>query len=366
MAASYVGLDVHCKQTQFVIEGEDGRVMGSGEVATSPGGLALLASRHGVARGTKVALESGTMANYVTRLLQELGLEPVVVDAAEVRAKASRPRQKSDRRDALEICEGLRRNQYRSIVHIPPLEIQVLRDTLSRRRHFVRLQTAEVNAVKHLLRASGLRHLIRQLQGDSAWRKLVAQAEEIGLRSRIECHYLVWRAAEDQIRVLENSLAEQSQLFEADFLRLQTMPGVGPIVALTTYATFFEPERFPDVKHAASYVGLVPSTNQSGDRDWHGRITKTGSSELRSMLCEAAHQVRRGSHPLNPYFRSLCVRRGYKMAVVTVAHRMCRILYAMLRDKTEFDITKLGIEVGPFEKKIVTQYRLRHRVTTHA
>lgn len=64
---------------------------------------------------------------------------------------------------------------------------------------------------------------------------------------------------------------------------------------------------------------------------------------------------------MNPYFRSLCARRGYKMAIVAVAHRLCRILYAMLRDGTDFDIKKLGIEVGPFEKKVVTPYRLRRR-----
>ncbi len=50
------------------------------------------------------------------------------------------------------------------------------------------------------------------------------------------------------------------------------------------------------------------------------------------------------------------------MAVVPVAHRLCRILYAMLRDWTPFEITKLGIEVGPFEKKIVCPYRLKSRM----
>ena len=58
----------------------------------------------------------------------------------------------------------------------------------------------------------------------------------------------------------------------------------------------------------------------------------------------------------------MCARRGYKMAVVPVAHRLCRILYAMLRDWTPFEITKLGIEVGPFEKKIVCPYRLKSRM----
>src|SRR5207249_3184524 len=69
--------------------------------------------------GTQVALETGTVAFFVARQLSRLGLDAVVVDAHEVRLKAHRPNQKSDGRDALELCEGLRRGIYRSIVHVP-------------------------------------------------------------------------------------------------------------------------------------------------------------------------------------------------------------------------------------------------------
>ena len=64
--------------------------------------------------------------------------------------------------------------------------------------------------------------------------------------------------------------------------RLETVPGVGPIVALTAIAVFADVSRFGSAKHAASYSGLVPSTFQSGDRDCHGHITKRGSAELRT------------------------------------------------------------------------------------
>ena len=62
---------------------------------------------------------------------------------------------KSDTRDALELCEGLRRGFYRSLVHVPSPAISDMRTTFSRRRHFIRIQTAEVNAVKRLLRGVG-------------------------------------------------------------------------------------------------------------------------------------------------------------------------------------------------------------------
>jgi transposase len=167
----------------------------------------------------------------------------------------------------------------------------------------------------------------------------------------------VWRCAHDQVARLEQCLEAQQEPLQRELDRLRTVPGVGPIVALTVLAVFSDVRRFPSAKHAASYAGLVSSTYDSGERVRHGHITRRGSSELRSMLCEAAHHARRPDHPLNPYFSSLCVRRGYKMAVVAVAHRLCRILYAMLRDGTDFDLSRLAVEPGPFAHTTVRHYR---------
>jgi hypothetical protein len=64
-------------------------------------------------------------------------------------------------------------------------------------------------------------------------------------------------------------------------------------------------------------------------------------------------------HPLNPYFARLCARRGHKITIIAVAQRLCRIIFAMLRHQSDFDVAKLGIERGPFEHKIVRAYRLK-------
>ena len=356
--ARYVGLDAHSKRCVFVIQDEHGKIAGEGSVPTTSEGLLILRERYELPPGTRVALESGTMAFFVARRLAQLGLDPRVVDAHEVRSKALRPNQKSDRRDALELCEGLRRGSYRSVVHVPPEPIERLRETLGRRRHFVRLKTMQVNAVKRLLRATGQQVLGRSLRTDAGWDKLLAAvAIEPSLHAFCLAHRAVWRCAHEQIITLENSLDGQQAPLQGELDRLQTVPGVGRIVALTVLAVFSDVRRFPTAKHAASYAGLVASTYDSGERVQHGRITRRGSSELRSMLCEAAHHASNPNNPLNPYFSSLCVRRGYKMAVVAVAHRLCRILYAMLRHGTDFDLGKLAIEQGHFEHTSVRRYR---------
>ena len=362
--ARYVGLDAHSKSCVYVIQDEQGRVRGEGSVPTTVVGLHRLRDRYELAPGTSVALESGTMAFFVARLLARLGLDPRVVDAHEVRSKALRPNQKSDRRDALELCEGLRRGSYRSIVHVPPEPIERLRETLGRRRHLVRIKTMQVNAVKRLLRAAAMSIPTRTLGTAAAWDKLLAVvAIDPSLHGLCLAHRAVWQVAHEQIGTLEVSLDAQAEAYQRDVERLRTVPGVGRIVALTALAVFSDVRRFPTAKHAASYVGLVASTFDSGERVQHGHITRRGSSELRAMLCEAAHHAGYRDNPLSPYFRQLCARRGYKMAVVAVAHRLCRILYAMLRDGTDFDVRKLAVEQGHFEHTSVHHYRRKSRVT---
>jgi transposase len=357
----YVGLDVHIRESVFVVKNDEGAMVARGSVPTTVCGLKHLRDSCHLPAGTGVALETGTTAFFVARELVRLELKPVVIDAHEVRRKAHRPEQKSDTRDALELCEGLRRGFYRSIVHVPSPAISELRTALSRRRHFIRIQTAEVNAAKRLLRGIGQPSGPRgNLRTDAHWQRLLAGGVvPEHLEEHVGHHYAVWRQASERVRALDLSLADSARERRDAVKRLETVPGVGPIVALTTIAVFAEVSRFESAKHAASYAGLVPSTFQSGERDAHGHITKRGSAELRAMLCEAAHHARRAAHPLNPHFARVCARHGYKTAVVAVAHRLCRILFAMLRDGTDFSVSRTGVEQGDFKRATTYSYRLR-------
>lgn len=361
---SYVGMDVHSKSSVFVIQNERGEELGRGEVPTSREGFGLLRQRYGLRASTLVALESGTMAFFAARRLRDLGLSPVVVDAREVRMKAHRPRQKSDTRDAVELCEGIRRGIYRGIVHVPPGEIEHLRNTLSRRRHFVRLGTAEINAAKKMLRSAGLSELSRQHLGTRrAWQRLLhALGAHPDVRGFVELHGRAWQSAMEQKTSCEKSLEEQHAFFGEDLERLKTVPGVGEIVALTAIAVFSDATRFPSAKHAASYAGLVPQTYQSGETNRQGHITRTGSPELRAMLVQAAHTARRQSSPLNPFLRNLTLRLGTRRAVTAVAHRLCRVLYAMLRDKKSFDASMLKAH----EPRMVVENQRVYRLKPHA
>jgi transposase len=339
----YLGLDVHARSTVYCAEKESGEILVRGEVLTSRSGFEEISARLGVGSGCRVGLETGSQSFWVSGLLSELGMESYVIDAQEVRQKSRRPRQKSDRRDAFELCDGLRRGIFVKHIYVPVAEVQRLRLIVSRRRHFVRLGTSQVNAAKSLLRSVGLSDLAGTLTTYKAWEELLAKPELATLRQFACAHYRVWRSSREQVDKLHDELVRALVPFKETVRRLQTVPGVGEITAATYIAVIARPDRFPSSSEVSSYLGLVPSGWDSGEREQHGPITKTGNSELRAMLVEAAHHASAPNHPLHPYFARVCAKSGFKKAVVCVAQRLARILWRMWLNEEDFAIEKLNV-----------------------
>jgi transposase len=340
----YAGLDVHSKQCTYAIQDASGKLLAKGEFETTVDGIAGWVKRHSLDKETTIGMETGLITPFVARQLESNGIEHVIIiNAAEVRAKARRKTQKSDTTDAFEICDGTRRGIYVSIVELPDAATQKLRDTLATRRHFVSAATSEVNAIKSVLRKAGLGQLYRTLDTDKAFERLLAQPQiDADMKASIEAHKRLWDAARQEVKALDKQLEQTQEAMPDEVERLRTVPGVGPIVALTALAYFARPARFKNAKHAASYTGLVPQTYNSADRECYGHITKQGPRELRNMLCEAAQHAAKKGHPLQAFYRKVRNKKGHKVAVIAVAHRLARILWSMMKKQTPFDIARFA------------------------
>lgn len=121
--------------------------------------------------------------------------------------------------------------------------------------------------------------------------------------------------------------------------RLMTMPGIGPVTALTFRATIDDPDRFARSRSVGPYLGLTPRRYQSGEVDRVGRITKVGDGETRTALFEAANVVLRPGtrwSPMKAWAVRIAQRQGSKRAKVALARKMAVVLHRMWRDGTEF------------------------------
>jgi len=96
-------------------------------------------------------------------------------------------------------------------------------------------------------------------------------------------------------------------------------------------------ERFADYKKLVSWAGLAPSLHQSGDVEYHGHITKQGSTMLRWIMVEAARVASVFDPRLRAFYERVKARRGDQKAVVAVANKMLKIIWFMLTRKEQYE-----------------------------
>ncbi len=135
-----------------------------------------------------------------------------------------------------------------------------------------------------------------------------------------------------QINRVEKELSAIAKGHAGVFL-LRTIPGVGPRTAEAVVAYIDRADRFARNKQVGSYFGLVPSQDQTGDRNRLGHITREGPATVRKLLTEAAWQGIRRSPHIRSYFER--VQNGdeqrKKIALIATAHYLVRVMHSMLR-----------------------------------
>jgi transposase len=138
--------------------------------------------------------------------------------------------------------------------------------------------------------------------------------------------------------------------YDNDQIRiLMTLPGVGPAGAQALCAAPGDWRRFKDGAHAASYLGLSPSTRQSANHcHHHGSITKAGNSLARWMLTQAARQVAQHPGPLGVFFRRIHKRKNFNVAVVATARKLVTIGFLMLKNGEPYRYSL----PGPTQRKL--------------
>jgi len=291
----------------------------------------------------RVGMEASGHGRWFERLLAELQIELWIGDAAEIRAKRVR-KQKTDRQDAQLILRLLLEDRFPQI-WVPSWKNRDLRQLLWHRHRMVQARTRIMNQLQAVALNEGLRCKKR------LWR-------ERG-RQQLESFRLApWasRRRRDLLELLDRlnpTIAELSLTIEQEVekcpeaQRLMTHPGVGPLTALTFVLIIGEANRFQCGKQVASYLGLVPLEDSSGNRRRLGHITKQGSSMLRFLLVEAAQVTARSLPQWRSKYLHRMMRRGRKTAKVAMARRLAVRLYWMMRQGWDYQQwSKFGSHAG--------------------
>ena len=334
----YGAIDLHMRTSQIRIVDAHGAVRRDQRVTTARERFVQAFADFGPMR---ILLETGTESEWVAQALEAAGHEVVVADPnyAPMYGELTR-KVKTDRRDVAALAEANRRGWYRP-AHRTSGAQRGTKQLLRSRRFLVQTRSGAVSLLRALLRQEGYR------LGTGSCETVPGRVERLALPVALAetvtplCRQIA--SVTIEIHALDARLQTRTAT-DAIVTRLRSVPGIGLIVATTFRAFVDRHERFAHAGQVSAAIGLVPREDSSAERRHRGHITKAGPRELRSLLIQAAWVCWRhpGSATLRAWVDRIADRRGRRIAVVALARRLSRILFALWRDDTTFEAAKLA------------------------
>ena len=335
----FAGLDVSVKDTSVCIVDDTGRIVREVKVASEPEAL-LAVLTNPTYRFKRIGLEAGPLSQWLFSALAEAGLPVICVETRHMRAVLQAQINKTDRNDARGMAQMMRAGLYRP-VHVKTLRSQKLRMLLTHRKLLQSKAISIDNDLRGTLRNFGLKvGVVGKVRFEARIKELVENFPDLVVL--IEPLLIVRRVLREQLGILHRRLL--AIVRDDDVCRrLMTVPGVGPVVALTYRATVDVPARFKNSKAVGAVFGLTPAKYQSGEIDRTGGISRCGDEMMRVMLYEAAQILLVRSTKwswLKAWAMQIARRRGMKKAIVALARRLAIIMHRIWVDGTEFRWTK--------------------------
>src|SRR5437868_8246532 len=268
----FAGLDVSVKETSVCIVDDAGKIVREARVASEPEAL-LQVLTNTIYRFKRVGLEAGPLSQWLYSILAVAGLPAICVETRHMRAMLKAQINKTDRNDARGIAQMMRVGLYRP-VHVKTLRSQKLRVLLTHRKPLQSKAIAIENDLRATLRNFGLKvGMVGTVKFEARIKERVENLPDVAVL--VGPLLVVRRVLREQVGILHRRLLA---IVRGDDVcrRLMTVPGVGPVVALTYRVTVDVPARFRNSKAVGAVFGLTPAKDQSGERDRSGSIARCG------------------------------------------------------------------------------------------
>jgi transposase len=333
---TFAGLDVSDKTTHLCVVDDAGAILKRDVVASDPDLLARWLGKHcpGLVR---VVLETGPLSTFLYHGLIERSIPVECICARHAKGVLAARVNKSDVHDAEGLAQLARTGWFKR-VHMKASATHIDRAALRIRAQLITARVAMGNQLRGLLKLFGLRLGAANTPGKRRERLTVLYQQRPDLEPLFAPLIASIEVIEDQLRV-SNRLLESRATEDAVCSRLMTVPGVGPITALTFAASVEDPHRFARSEDVGAYAGLVPRRSQSGERDVRGNISKAGDPMLRRSLYEAANiMLCRVQRPfaLQQWGLRIAESKGNKRARIAVARKLAVLLHSLWLNESEF------------------------------
>jgi transposase len=290
------------------------------------------------------AYEAGFCGYWIHNALMSYGINSIVVNPADIPTTDKEKVQKEDSRDSRKIARSLRSGELKPI-HVPTVKTLDDRSLVRTRAGLVKDLTRNKNRVKSYLHFHGIEipELFENLKG--RWTK-----RYINWLKSIEFHELsarlaldAWINSSENLRASVLTVTKQinelskAPIYSEQVGLLKSIPGVGLITAMIIILELETIERFESIDKLCSFIGLIPSTHSSGEKEKVGEITRRGHPVLRSALIESAWIASRIDPALNKSYHSYCKRMESNKAIVRIAKKLVNRIKSVLKNKRPYE-----------------------------
>ena len=284
----------------------------------------------------ELAIEASGGTNHVVTKLRTMGIKVTLINSNQFRGIGIGGK-KTDERDAHALANCLRVG-FAPEVHVKTLLSRQMKSLIVNRELIVNTKTRMVSHVRGTLKEYGM---VMPVGVENFYKNAplhIASLENGFLKASLEDTLEFIRKLAVQQKIIEQRLKEFNAN-DARIAKLKTIPGVGDMVSMMTICVCDDVSRFKNGQSFASYLGLVPSVHASANVRMMGNITRSGSEILRRYLIHGARAWMRYAPQGDrnrEWAEKVKERRGMNKATVALAHRMSRIIFAVLRDGTEY------------------------------
>jgi transposase len=336
----HAGIDVSLELSSVCVVDSQGKIVKEAKVTSEPETLVCFFKGLGFPV-KRIGLEAGPLSQWLHAGLAQGGFDAVLLETRHVKTALSAMTVKTDRKDARGIAQLLRMGWFQP-VHAKSIGSQEIRALLVARKQLLGRMVDVELSIRGILRGFGLK---------------VGQATrknfEVRIRDLVTGQATLERIAGAMLSARAALRAEYEKLHKALLaivredavcLKLMTVPGVGPLVAVTFKSAVDDPSRITKSKVVGALFGLTPKKYQSGEKDVTGGITRAGDEMVRTALYEAANvllsRIMRFSR-LKRWGMDIAKRRGSKRAKVALARKIGVILHRMWVDGTTYRWTEV-------------------------
>ncbi len=330
----YVGVDHHTKTSHVTVIDENGEVVRRKEIPSN--GDDVRKALDDFNEPIKAVLEAGYNWGKMYDWLDDVVDEVVLAHPAKVRAIAE-ARIKNDKIDSHTLAHLLRADLIPE-AYACPADVRATKRVLRQRMFLVEIQTMLKNRMHALIHQYDLeKPAVKDIFGAAGtrWLKGLALPDPDG--SILEEDLLLLGEVSERIASTEGLIKELSNGDQAVGW-LKSIPGIGDFFSVLIRYEVGDMARFRTARKFAAYTGLIPSTYASGDRLYHGKITKQGNKYLRWAFIEAVTPATRVSPSLRAFYERIARKNGKKDARVATARKLAEIVWHVWTEQRFYEV----------------------------